>query len=125
MLSFLISITDLSSNPTLRELRQLPVTKWYNLGLQLEVNQEELEKIQSKHPQNDRICQTKMFGVWVREVENPNYEKLLKALAAIGRRDIAEFVCDKEGNTTKILEIQLCSQFFFTCSTEKQGEPGA
>ena len=125
MLSFLISITDLSSNPTLRELRQLPVTKWYNLGLQLEVNQEELEKIQSKHPQNDRICQTKMFGVWLREVENPNYEKLLKALAVIGRRDIAESMCDKEGNTAKILEIQLCSQFFFTCSTEKQGEPGA
>ena len=119
MLSFLFSITDLSSKPTLRELRQLPVTKWYNLGLQLEVNQEELEKIQSKHPQNDRICQTKMFGVWLRQVENPNYEKLLKALAAIGRRDIAESMCDKEGNTTKILEIQLCSQFFFTCSTEK------
>ena len=114
MLSILISITDLSSKPTLRELRQLPVTKWYNLGLQLEVNQGELEKIQSKHLQNDRICQTKMFGVWLRQVENPNYAKLLKALTAIGRRDIAESVCDKEGNTilAKIItamQVQPCS----------------
>ena len=97
----LFSITDctLSSKPTLRELCQLPVSKWYNLGLQLEVNQKELEKIQSKHPQTDRICQTKMFGVWLREVENPNYEKLLKALASIGRRDIAKSLCEKKGNS--------------------------
>ena len=102
MLNSLFSITDctLSSKPTLRELRQLPVTKWYNLGLQLQVNQGELETIQSKHPQDDRICQTKMFGVWLREAEHPNYKKLLRALVAIGRRDIAESVCDKEGNFT-------------------------
>ena len=94
-------ITDCTlSKPTLRDLRQLPVTKWYNLGLQLQVDQEELEKIQSKHPQDDRICQTKMFGVWLREVEHPNYKELLTALVAIRRRDIAESVCEKEGNTT-------------------------
>ena len=100
MLNSLFSITDPSSKPTLRKLRQLPVTKWYNLGLQLQVDQEELETIQSKHPQDDRICQTKMFGVWLREIEHANYQKLLRALVAIGRRDIAESVCDKEGNTT-------------------------
>ena len=102
MLNSLFSITDctLSSKPTLRKLHQLPVAKWYNLGLQLQVNQEELEKIQSKHPQDDRICQTKMFGVWLREIEHPNYQKLLRALVAIERRDIAMSVCDKEGNTT-------------------------
>ena len=64
------------------------------------MNQEELETIQSKHPQDDRICQTKMFGMWLREVEHPNYQKLLMALVAIGRRDIAESVCEKEGNIT-------------------------
>ena len=64
------------------------------------MNQGELEKIQSKYPQNDGICQTKMFGMWLREVENPNYGKLLRALIAIGRRDIAESVCEKKGNTT-------------------------
>ena len=85
------------SKPALRELRQLPVTKWYNLGLQLQVNQEELEMIQSK---DDRICQTKMFGVWLREAEHPNYKKLLRALVAIGKKDIAESLCDKEGNIT-------------------------
>ena len=100
-----VSITDytLSSEPTLQELRQLAVSKWYSLGLQLQVNQEELEKIQLKYPRNDRICQTKMFGVWLREVENPNYQKLLTALVAIGRRNIAESVCKKKGNTLLII----------------------
>ena len=83
--------------PTLRELCQFPVTKWYNLGLHLRVNQGELETIQSKHPQDDRICQTKMFGMWLREAKYPNYKKLLRSLIAIGRRDIAESVCDKKG----------------------------
>ena len=41
------------------------------------MNQEELENIQSKHPQDDRISQTKMFGAWLREIEHANYQKLL------------------------------------------------
>ena len=87
----------LSFKPSIRELRQLPVTNWYNLGLQLKVRQQELERIQSKY-RDEKLCRTKMFGVWRREDDNPSYEKLLLALVSIGRRDLVESICKRKGN---------------------------
>ena len=87
----------LSSKPSIRELRQLPVTNWYNLGLQLKVREKELERIQSKY-RDEKLCRTKMFGVWRREDDDPSYEKLLLALVSIGRRDLVEYICKRKGN---------------------------
>ena len=66
--------------------------EWYFLGAILEVDSEELNKIEDKYS-NDRMRMVKMFGVWLEKGENPTYGKLLKALVDINKKDIAQSIC--------------------------------
>ena len=50
----------------------------------------------SYHRDND-LCKVKMFGAWLRVDTGATYEKLAKALAAVGYRTIAEGICTARG----------------------------
>ena len=84
----------LSSKPKLSTLIKYPYLneEWYFLGALLEVDSEELNKIEDKYS-NDRMRMVKMFGVWLEKMENPTYRKLLKALIDSDKRDIAQSIC--------------------------------
>ena len=50
------------------------------------------------------MCKVKMFGVWLRVDASATYEKLARALAAIGKRTIAEAVCTERGTEATALD---------------------
>ena len=70
---------------------------WYRLGLQLGVRPDALDVIESKYSRDTNTCKVKMFAEWLRSDANPNYETLVKALAAIGKKSLAESVCINKG----------------------------
>ena len=70
--------------------------EWYFLGAILEVDSEELNKVEDKYS-DDRMRMIKMFGMWLEEGEDPTYRKLLKALVDIDKRDIAQSICTSLG----------------------------
>ena len=66
--------------------------EWYILGAELEVDDENLKKIEDKYS-DDRMRMVKVFAVWLEKGEKPTYRKLLKALVEIDKRDIAQSIC--------------------------------
>ena len=66
--------------------------EWYFLGALLEVDSEELNKIEDKYS-DDGMRMVRMFGVWLEKGENPTYRELLKALVNNDKRDIAQSIC--------------------------------
>ena len=70
---------------------------WYRLGLELGVRADDLEVIEKDYPRDTKLCKVKMFNKWLSSDTNPNYEKLIKALAAVGKKSLAESVCDRQG----------------------------
>ena len=88
----------LSSKPKLSALLKYHDLneEWYLLGAILEVDSEELNRIEEKY-NNDRMRMVRMFGVWLENGENPTYRKLLKALVDINKEDIAQLLCEGLG----------------------------
>ena len=83
--------------PTLRDLSLVPVPNWYLLGLQLGVGGDELDVIERNYPRDNNMCKLRMFGAWLRGDSSATYEKLARALATVGKRNIAEAMCTERG----------------------------
>ena len=90
--------------PTLRDLSLLPVPNWYLLGLQLGVRANELDVIERNYPRDNHMCKAKMFAAWLRMDTSATYDKLVKALVAVGKRNIAEAMCTARGTMATTLE---------------------
>ena len=88
----------LSSKPKLKILNKYRDLhkEWYFLGAELEVDDEDLNKIEDKYS-DDRMRMMKVFGVWLEKGENPTHRKLLQALVDIDERDIAQSICKDLG----------------------------
>ena len=84
----------LLSKPKLKTLNKYHDlnNEWYFLGAELEVDTEELNKIEKEYS-DDRMRMIKMFGVWLEKGENPTYRKLIKTLVEIDKKDIAKSIC--------------------------------
>ena len=91
-------ISILTSKPKLKTLNKYHdlSKEWYFLGAELEVDNEELNKLEDKYS-DDRMRMIKMFGVWLENGETPTYRKLLKALVDIDKKDIANSICKDLG----------------------------
>ena len=95
--------------PTLHDLCLLPVPNWYLLGLQLGISADELDVIERNYPRDNHMCKAKMFGTWLRMDTSATYEKLAKALAVVGKRNIAEAMCAARGTKAKQnLHVHVC-----------------
>ena len=70
--------------------------KWYLLGVELDVDDEELDDLEEKYSDPHKRL-LKMFGVWLEKGENPTYRKLIEALVEIDKKDIAQSICTKLG----------------------------
>ena len=88
----------LSSKPKLSTLNKYHDLnkEWYLLRAILEVDSEELNKIEDKYS-DDRVRMVKVFGVWLEKEENPTYRQLLKALVDIDKKYIAQSICTDLG----------------------------
>ena len=70
---------------------------WYRLGQLLGVSEDDLDIIERNYPRDANMCKIKMFAEWLRGDTNPTYEKLVRALATVGRITLAESVCHAQG----------------------------
>ena len=89
--------------PTLRDLSLLPVLNWYLLGLQLGINEAELDEIEMNYSRNNHMCKVKMFGTWLRVDTSASYTKLVRALVAVGMNYIADKICTERGKEAMLI----------------------
>lgn len=74
--------------PTLKDLVLIKITNWYDLGLQLDIEDDSLAVIRQNNPQDTASCKREMFRIWLKMAE-PCYLKLADALVAIGEENQA------------------------------------
>ena len=91
----------LSSKPKRKDINKYSELdeKWYILGTELEIDDEELDKLEEKYSDPHKRL-IKMFGVWLEKGENPTYRTLLEALVEIDKKDVAQSICTKLGKYT-------------------------
>ena len=77
-----------SKEPLLRDLVTcIRTTEWYRLGLQLGVDDYDLQLIQADKRENQEQLRC-MLQTWLRVCENPSWEDVVKALKAIGEKNL-------------------------------------
>ena len=87
-----ILLVHILTEPELKDLVLLQVAEWYDLGLQLGVNDAELDIIQKNHPGDIKSCRRDMFRTWLKTA-NPSYLQLKKALNVIGEGNEVSRLC--------------------------------
>ena len=70
---------------------------WYRLGLQLGVRADKLNTIEKNYPRDADMSKIKMFAEWLSSDTDPTYEKLVKGLATVKKRKLAESICKAQG----------------------------
>ena len=85
------------SVPHLKDLVLVRAVEWYNLGLQLGVENAELKVIQKNNPADLTTCLREMFEAWLRITPNPSYQRLVEALLSVGETNEADRLCKKYG----------------------------
>ena len=87
-------------SPKLKDLVLVQTKEWYDLGLQLGVEDTDLDVIQSNNPQNLRACRREMFKAWLKMTPTPTYQQLVDALMAVGEVREADTLRKKHGKRT-------------------------
>ena len=93
--------------PELKDLVLVKTTKWYNLGLQLGIEDTELDVIEENNAKDIDACKRKMFKVWLRITPNPSYQQLVEALQTVGEISEADHLCKKYGKIMAVLETEV------------------
>ena len=75
---------------------------WFQAGIQLGVKEYELKTIEQNYPKDSKRCKDEMFIAWLNSDPSASYEKLAKALFAIGKKSIAESICSAHGECVLI-----------------------
>ena len=71
---------------------KVPPTKWYQLGLQLNISERELDVIKVNNPVNVDGCILEMFKTWLHNTADASYAGLGEALNRIGEHAVAAHV---------------------------------
>ena len=96
--------------PKIKDLVLLKTVKWYNLGLQLGIEDTELDVIEENNSKDIDTCKRKMFQAWLRITPSPSYQQLVEALVAVRETSEADHLCKKYGKRMtelKCLDIKL------------------
>ena len=84
-----------AQKPQMKDLVLIKVTEWYELGLQLGVDDAELEEIEKNNRGDIRACRRNMFRAWLRITPSSSYQQLVEALMVVGEGKEADFLCKK------------------------------
>ena len=101
-----------TAQPTLRELVQLRVMRWYEVGLLLDIDEGNLDIIEHDHHRDLKACRRKMFSLWLRNSKNATYEALLEALRSADEIKAAEELCQQHGEYIISLALRVRISFF-------------
>ena len=86
-------VVPLSVRPQLKDLDLIKLMNWQGVGLQLGIEDCELQKIEVDYQRLDDR-KRKMFRTWLRTT-SPNYHDLITALEAVNERTAAQYVREK------------------------------
>ena len=67
--------------------------------------------IERNYPRDNDLCKVKMFGAWLRVDTSATYEKLARALVAVGNRTIAERICTARGKEATLIACACHAQW--------------
>ena len=84
-----------TQGPQMKDLVLIKVTEWYELGLQLGVEDAELEAIEKNNRGDLKACRRNMFRAWLRITPSPSYQQLVEALMAVGEGKEADLLSKK------------------------------
>jgi len=94
-----VSLTGAVPEPTLKELVTVKMKSWYNLGLQLDIEDDDLQTIKNDNPQDQEGCKRDMFRTWLRICPQASYRKLVQALVEVGDVREADRLRKKHGES--------------------------
>ena len=80
----------------MKDLDLITVSDWYGVGLQLELNYQDLDIIE-RDCTDSRQCRRKMFKLWLKTSSNPTYAQLARALILSREETLAHLICQKYG----------------------------
>ena len=84
------------SHPNLRDLlNNIHTTKWFEFGLHLTSNIEELDKIETDHKGDARAALRDTLRLVLREDPDLSWQKVVQALQTIGEVAMARRINDK------------------------------
>ena len=79
-----------SETPRLKDLlRHVKTTRWYRLGLELDVDNYCLQNIQEETKSSSNIIEaalTRVFEEWLKKKDNPVWSDVVKALNVMGEK---------------------------------------
>jgi len=81
----------------LKDLVLLPVINWFDLGLQLNIPEDNLNIIKQNNPNDTKACRREMFSAWLESDPDASYRQLVNALHTMGYHNIAKQLCTKYG----------------------------
>ena len=90
-------IASTLSRPMLKDLVLLPIINWFDLGLQLNISEDNLNIIKQNNPNDTKACRREMFSAWLEIDPDASYRQLVDALHTMGFHNIAEQLCAKYG----------------------------
>ena len=82
--------------PKLKDLDLVEVSDWYGLGLQLDIDDRELDRI-GKDYSNEKMRTRKMFSTWLHLSPDATYHQLARALFLKREIRSATQLCKKHG----------------------------
>ena len=109
----------LSTKPKRKDINKFSELdeKWYSLGTELEIDDEELDGLEEKYKDDPHKRLIKMFGVWLEKGENPTYRQLVEALVNIKKRNVAELLCTGLGRCMPIVYTRLSNSIYGSSNT--------
>ncbi len=87
--------------PTLRDLVRLPAIDWYNVGLELELDEGDLDTVSKDNHLDDAKARRDMYRLWLRRCSDPSFQELVNALYQSGHESVAESLRLKYGKEPK------------------------
>lgn len=94
---------SLIGEPTLKELVTVKVNDWYDLGLQLDIQNDDLQTIKRNYPHDQKSCKREMFIKWLSICPQASYSQLVKALSVLGDETEADRLCRKHSESCRNL----------------------
>ena len=95
--TLLIASISTISCPELKDLVLLPVIHWFELGLWLNIPEDNLSIIEADNPNNTEACKRKMFSSWLKSNPEASYRQLVDALHTVGSHRMADQLCKNYG----------------------------
>ena len=90
------------AEPQLKDLVLIQTVEWYNIGLQLGVENAELKVIQQNNPRDSEACKREMFSTWLRKASSHSYQQVVEALQAVGENREANRLCKRYGKRWEV-----------------------